>query len=161
MVPRRDDEAFATYPDYQVEFEQTSDRLWNDILRRHHLLPKDAPDLDAWIGPRFFKNDPEIVELFKGKYEFVSETQSKLKQGAAELWPNALFLPLVAALHQGYRVKSVDVPYRHPAEQTANEQDSEAFREKRRVQQENILKTTVHFIRYLEDSPNARIKPAS
>ena len=158
VVPRRDAEAFATYPDYQVKFEQDSNHLWNDILRRHHLMPEDAPDLDAWIGPRVFRNDPDIVALFEGKYKFVGETQSGLKQDAPELWPNALFLPLVAALKKGYRVVGADVPYRHPAEQTAMEQDSDAFRQKRVVQQENILKTTVHFVRLLEENPSARIE---
>ncbi|MBW3538311.1 hypothetical protein KY386_02345 [Candidatus Parcubacteria bacterium] len=160
VVPRRDDAAFATYPDYQANFEKTSNHVWNDILRRHNLLPADAPDIDAWIGPRFFRNDQEIVELFKGRYEFISETQSGLKQDAPELWPNALFLPLVSALHKGYRVRGVDVPYRHPTEQAANEKDSDVFRQKRATQQENILKTTIHFIRYLEENPNARIAQA-
>jgi hypothetical protein len=158
VVPRRDDESFATYPDYQVEFETTSNHLWNNILRRHGLLPEDAQDLDAWIGPRFFKNDPDIVKLFVDKYEFIYDVQSGLKKDAPELWPNALFLPIVAALKQGYRVVGVNVPYRHPAEQTAFEQDNDTFRQKRAYQQENILKTTVHFVRYLEENPASRIK---
>lgn len=160
VVPKRGAEAFATYPDYQVEFEMTSNHLWNDILKRHHLLLEDAEELDAWIGPRLFKNDPEVVDLFMGKYEYVSDIQSGLKKDAPELWPNAIFLPLVAALHKGYRVMSVDVPYRHPASQTANEQDSKTFRAKRAIQQENILKTTIHFIRHLEDSSRSRMTRA-
>lgn len=160
VVPRRDDEAFATYPEYQVKFEKASNHLWNDILKRHRLLPEDAEELDAWIGPRLFKNDPDIVDLFMGKYEYTSDVQSGLRRDAPELWPNAIFLPLVAALHKGYRVMSVDIPYRHPASQTANEQDSEAFRAKRATQQENILKTTIHFIRHLEDSSRSRMTRA-
>jgi hypothetical protein len=158
VIPGRNAEAFATYPEYQVDFETTSNILWNNILRRHDLLPEDAPDLDAWIGPRFFRNDPDIVRLFEDRYEFAADTLSGLKKDAPELWPNALFLPIVAALKSGYRVLGVDVPYRHPAQQTAFEQDSEEFRKKRAVQQENILKTTIHFIRLLEDNPHARIK---
>lgn len=160
VVPGRDKEALATYPAYQVEFETTSNRIWNNILRRHGLLPQDAPDLDAWIGPRLFRNDPEIAKLFETKYEYVADTQSGLKKDTPELWPNALFLPLVAALKQGYRVIGVDVPYRHPAEQTDLERDNEAFRQKRAFQQATILKTTVHFVRLLEDNPSARIKEA-
>lgn len=160
VVPTRDEDAFGTYPDYQADFEKTSNHLWNDILRRHDLLSDDAAEIDAWIGPRFFRNDPKIVQLFKEKYEFISDTQSGLKQDAPELWPNALFLPLVAALHKGYKVQGVDVPYRHPAEQTAIEQDSDVFRQKRATQQENILKTTIHFVRYLEENPHARIAQA-
>jgi hypothetical protein len=158
VIPRRDTDAFATYPEYQVEFETSSNHLWNGILRRHGLLPQDSPDLDAWIGPRLFRNDPNIVQLFESKYEFVSDAQSGLKKDAPELWPNALFLPIIAALKQGYRVVGVDIPYRHPREQTTFEQDNEAFRQKRAAQQENILKTSVHFMRLLEENPAARIK---
>jgi hypothetical protein len=158
VIPTRDDAAFATYPEYQADFETTSNHLWNNILRRHGLIPNDAPDLDVWIGPRFFRNDPNIVRLFEDRYEFVADTVSGLKKDAPELWPDALFIPIVAALKSGCRVMGVNVPYRHPAAQTAFEQNSEEFRQKRASQQENILKTTIHFIRLLEDSPGARIK---
>jgi hypothetical protein len=158
VVPTRDKKAFSTYPEYQVEFETTSNKIWNNILRRHNLLAPGAEDLDAWIGPRLFKNDPAIVRLFTDKYRFITEKQSGIEKEAPELWPNAIFLPIIAALKQGYRVQGVPVSYVHPSEQTNNERDSEEFREKRRRQQEVILKSTVHFVRHLEENPASRME---
>jgi glycosyltransferase involved in cell wall biosynthesis len=157
VVPRRNEEAFASYPDYQADFERESNRVWNDILRRHGLLVEDAPDLDAWIGPRIIRNDPKILEMFMHEREFVSEIQSGLKQDAPGLWPDALFLPLIEALYRGLKIVGVDVPYAHPKKQTANEQDSEEFRKKRAAQQENILKVTIFFIHYLENERRGRL----
>jgi hypothetical protein len=158
VLPCRNQEAFDTYPDFQVGFEQESNRLYNGLLRRFGLYPIDAPDLDAWFGPRFFKNSPEILELFTVDYQFVDEKVTGLDQQAPGLWANALFLPIVAALHQGHRVKSVPVEYRHPAEQTEFEMSNARFVDKRAFQQRAILFTVVHFIRYLQGVGNPRIQ---
>ncbi len=161
VVPERDAGAFASYPDFQVGFEQESNRLYNRLLRRFGLYPEDAPDLDAWFGPRFFKNTPEILELFTLNYEFVESEVTGLAQQTPGLWANALFLPIVAALHNGYTVKSVPVNYLHPATQTRQEQDSPQFVEKRAFQQRAILFTVVHFIRFLQGRGNPRIRQSS
>lgn len=134
-----------SYPDYQAEFETTSNTAWNGMLRRRGLLSENDPDLDGWSGPRIFRNDPEIVELFMDKYKYKSEHSAR-SQDETELWPNAIFLPIVAALDKGLRVKSVDVPYEHPAVQTANEVDSDAFRAKRARQKKVILAATRHLL---------------
>lgn len=157
VVPIRDQAAFDSYPDYQTGFEQESNRLFNSLLRRFDLYPKDAPDIDAWFGPRFFKNTPQMLELFTKNYEFTADKQTGLARKAPGLWANALFLPLVAALHEGYRIGGVPVDYRHPADQTALEQNSPAFEEKRSFQQKSILFTVVHFIRMLEGQGTPRL----
>lgn len=152
VVPRRDAEAFATYPDYQAEYEQESNKAWNGILRRHGLLTEDQPDIDAWIGPRIFPNTSEMLELFTRRYRFKGETMRGLKQDSPELWMNALFAPLVGALAAGKTVGVVDVPYRHPAQQTAQEiamEQSGGFADKRAFQQESLLVPTVHLARLL------------
>jgi glycosyltransferase involved in cell wall biosynthesis len=154
VIPSRDDEAFATYPDYQVGFEKESNFFWNKILRRHGLMDVDAPDLDAWIGPRIFKNQSELVDLFLNKYAFARDRGrtegKKLAKDSPDLWSNAIFLPVMAAMAKNYRVAGVNVPYRHPEAQTRNETDSPKFLEKREKQQRSILTTTVHFARLLE-----------
>ena len=161
VIPSRDTEAFNTYPDYQVGFEQESNRLFNRLLRRFGLYPEDAPDLDAWFGPRFFKNQPEILELFTINYEFVEQEVTGLDQQTPGLWANALFLPIVAALHKGYRVSSVPVNYRHPERQTLQEQGNAQFVEKRAFQQRAVLFTVVHFIRLLQGRGNPRLRENS
>jgi len=160
VVPSRDDTAFSTYPEYQANYEKDANRVWNGILRRNGLLAEDAPDIDAWIGPRIIKNDPDILAPFLDKYEFEGRGESHYDKINPELWPDALFLPLVASLYKGRRVQSVPVPYRHPAEQTASEQDSPAFQAKRKEQFRTILVSTTHFIDYLNGRPK-RLRPAA
>lgn len=150
VVPSRDDKAFRTYPDYQVEEEKGANRRWNATLRARGFLSEDSPDLDVWFGPKFFRNDPKIITLFLHRYEF-RERGLKLDEIIRpELWPNATFLPIVAALHHGFRVKSVPVPYMHPKEQTEIEVNNPEFVRKRDVQRKNVIGSTIHFIRMLE-----------
>ena len=158
VVPSRDDSSFATYPAYQAEFEKDSNAYWNGILRRHRVLPAEAEPLDAWIGPRFIKNDPELLQLFQARYEFAGERTSRLEKDSPELWSNAIFLPLIAALVKKYHVRSVPVPYVHPPQQTAFEQDSPQFEDKRAAQQRSILVTTIHYLRQLEGNPASRLQ---
>ena len=64
VVPKRDSEAWKTYPQYQAELEQHANKLWNAILKKRGFLSNEAEDLDVWFGPKFFKNDPELVKIF-------------------------------------------------------------------------------------------------
>lgn len=152
VIPSRDETAFKTYPDYQVKEEQRANRQWNGILRARGFLPNDSPDLDVWFGPKFFRNDPEIIKLFSEKYDFRKRELKIDKIVDPELWPNATFLPIVAALYRGFRVKSVPVPYLHPKEQTEIEVDNPIFVRKRGVQRKNIIVSTMHLIRMLESN---------
>ena len=157
IIPKRDEQAFKTYPSQQAAYEQKANKLWNEILKKHSLLSEDAEDLDVWIGPRFIKNDKEILQLFLDKYEFQKRDLKVDDIVEPELWPNALFLPIIAALKKGLRVKSVDVEYRHPTEQTQSEENNETFNRKRDIQLKNIIITTMHFIRMLENNPKSRL----
>lgn len=158
VIPKRDKDALATYPDYQIEYEVKANSLWNSILKSQGLLDPKSEDLDAWFGPRIIKNDPELLSLFMDKYEFTPRSGKINKILKPELWPNAIFLPVVAALKKGYRVASVTVPYKHPAEQTAQEQDSPEFNRKRQVQLRNIITTTINFIRLLNKDSKSKLK---
>lgn len=157
VIPKRDTNAFATYPDYQKSYELRANHLYNEILRKHNLLPPDADDLDVWFGPRLLKNDPEILKLFLDKYEFDKRNLKLDEIVDPELWPNAIFLPVVAALKRGFRVKSVPVQYTHPSEQTEIETDSEAFRRKRDIQYKNNIVSTMHLVRLIENNPKSRL----
>lgn len=157
VVPKRGIESFATYPDYQVHHEVMSNATFDRILREADLW-NDPSKLDTWIGPRFFPNDPAMLELFMDKYTYTDpESQQHPLKNNLELWPNALFLPVIAALHKGYRVAAPRIPYQHPFEQTASERDSEALRGKRAFQEDLILDASRRFIRYLNGDPSAGI----
>lgn len=151
IVPRRNRKLFKkTYPDYQFRFEQESNRIWNDLLKKYGLRSNDDPELDVWFGPKFFRNDAQIVSCFTDQYSFKADPNSNLnKTIQPELWANAVFFPVISALHKGYRVMDLEVPYKHPKEQTNAEQDNEEIRKKRKFQQKNIILASEFFIRML------------
>lgn len=148
-IPCRDDSAFATYPDYQVDDERESNRLFNDLLRAEGILLPGQESLDAWIGPRGWHRD--ITRLFLRKYRSTDPDANLVKP---EEYSNALFIPIIAALVEGERVLSVQVPYRHPEKQKAIEQDSPEFRAKRKYQQASILETTKEYLALLRGEPS-------
>lgn len=153
VVPKRDSEALRTYPDYQTESEQRANRLLNAILKKQGLLPEETEDLDVWFGPKFFKNDPEIVKIFLERYEFEKRNLKLDEIVRPEMWPNANFFPIINALARGYRVMSVTVPYRHPAEQARFEQDNDEYRRKREAAFRDITTSVIHLVRLLKKDP--------
>lgn len=140
IVPKRNKESFATYPAYQVKNERLANKKWNKMLKDRKLLPKEVEELDVYFGPKFFKNDPRLVKIFLRRYEFQNK---KLKQ---DIWSNAIIFPLISSLDAGYRLMSVDIPYRHPQKQTEVEKMSRIMKGKREIQYYTILLTTKLFI---------------
>lgn len=167
VVPKRGDASFSTYPNYQVRYENKANTLWNGILRSKRILPKESEDLDVWFGPRVFKNDLDLVGLFLKKYKFLKRDLKLDEVVDPELWPNAIFLPIVAALYKGFKVKGVEVPYIHSEEQTRIERNDPQFVRKRQIQLKNIIVSTIHYIRMLEESEDptrmrkSRLVPAT
>jgi len=159
VVPKRDEASFLTYPDYQVKWEKRANNLWNKILKKRGLMPQESEDLDVWFGPKFFRNDPAILDIFLTKYQ-LAKSGPKLNLYKAvnpEDWANSTFLPIITALKEGYKVKSVIVPYRHPPEQTKLEQNSDSFLKKRVLQFESIIFSTIELIKFLENNPKSLI----
>ena len=132
-------------------------KQWNEILKDSYLLGESDKDLDVWFGPRFFRNDPKILDLFTRKYELKNPTitgQDEYKHVNVGKYSNATFFPL-AALAQGRKVSSVGVPYVHPKEQTKQElgENREEFMKKREAQQEGIVAEAKLFIEFIEGKP--------
>jgi hypothetical protein len=153
VIPKRSKKEFEeTYPDYQVKYEMDSNRLWNGMLRKFGILGHNQEDLDVWFGPRIFRNTPEITQIFLTKYKYdkdrdaTGSSQEVYKPGR---YSNATFFPIISALFDKLRVISVEVPYRHPSEQTKIEKDNDEFRKKRADQQREIIRTCSDFCRML------------
>lgn len=151
VIPKRTEEGFATYPDYQVKYEKMMNTKWNKLIKKYGLLSKEDEELDVCLGPRFFRNDLKLVSLFLARYEFDKESPQFLKDIKPEDWSNATFLPIAAALYEGYKVKSVIVPYHHPPEQTMLEKDDKQFRKKRVYQLKSIIATTSEFLKLVSN----------
>lgn len=154
VIFKRDEESWKTLPTEQAAAEQRSIRVWNKMLRDHGLLDKNDEDLDAWFGPRLI--NPKIINLFIKRYKF--NKRLKDDQNAYNLdellvpdeWVNSLFFPIIAALQNKLRVRSVTVPYKHPLEQTKSEIGTQKFIDRRRKQYVNIIALTIHYIRMMQ-----------
>ncbi len=157
VILQRDEESFLTYPKLQREQEQKSNKKYNDILRSRGLLKGSDPDLDFWFGQRIFANTPQLRELFQTTYQYDKGNTAIDKTVNVEMYSNIQFFPIVAALHQRLRIKSVLVPYQHPKIQTAFEEGNSTFDIKRHTQRRTIITEFVNFIRYLEKSDKSRI----
>jgi glycosyltransferase involved in cell wall biosynthesis len=157
VVPKRNEESFSTYPKYQVEQEQKANKLYNQILRSRGLLKENDPDLDFWIGARFIANKPHVTDLFKKTYQYRKDNTTLDKRLNVDMYSNPLFFPIVEALYKGLRVKSIEVPYKHPQAQTAFEDKNPSFDRRRGTQKRTIVAELVNFIRYLENSPKTRL----
>ncbi|MBI2329968.1 hypothetical protein HYU94_01110 [Candidatus Daviesbacteria bacterium] len=144
VIPLRGAESFSTYPDFQADIEQESNRLWNALLKAEGIIPYEHPGFDNWFGPRGWHKD--ITGLFIKKYK---STDPDVKLIKPEEYGNALHFPVITALIEGKRVISVQVPFRYPEIQKAIEEDSLEFRAKRKYQQESILETTKEFLALL------------
>jgi len=156
VVPKREKSSFPTYPAAQVNFEQKGNRIFNKLLRENGLLKKEDLDFDIFFGPKAFKNDPRILGLFLRKYRYTRK--GGLDDNIdPELWPNTIVLPIIAALHEGYRVASVEIPYRHPQEQTGSEEGLLQFSKKRLMQYKNFIITTVHYLKLLNNDPDSNL----
>lgn len=140
VIPARDKKAFNTYPTYQAKIEKKANQIWNNILRKHQILPAKSADLDIWFGPKCFKNDPKLIGIFLKKYHFKEKVQK------LDLWSGAIVLPIISALKQGYRVVSININYQHPRKQTAIEENSNLMKKKRQLQYHSILSTTNQFL---------------
>nr|MBI5455633.1 glycosyltransferase [Candidatus Levybacteria bacterium] len=156
----RNQAAFDTYPPVQAEFEQKSNKLANDILREHGLLPQDSPDLDWWMGARMIRNDPEVLGLFQEKYDFRKFNSAIDNTINLELWPNSLYIPVIAALAKGLKVVSVPVNYVHPEIQTKSETGVQAFGRKREIQFKGIIIAMIEEVRRIELESGKSSKPS-
>lgn len=160
VLPTRSSQSFSTYPQHQVEQEQKANALYNKILRSHGLLKENGPDLDFWFGPKFLANKPEVTELFKKIYQFKKGITAIDAKVNVEMYSNPLLFPVVTALHKGLRVKSIEVPYRHPQAQTTFEEGNPSFDMRRDRQRRTITTELIHFIRHLENSSKSRLSKA-
>ena len=152
VIPSRDRNAFDTYPDFQAEYEQKANQIFNRLLSVRGLISPDE-NFDTWFGPRIFKNTPELLELFSRRYVFAKNGKPAQEVIDPEKWPNALFLPLVNGFNEGFRIVTEEVEYNHPAEQTRAESDDDLMRIKRHEQFVSILTATVNLMRLWDSNP--------
>jgi hypothetical protein len=163
VVPKRQDELFkSSYPRYMYDSEVEGNSIYNEALRSNGILPKDEKDLDIFFGPRAFRNEKDIVSLFKKRYKFIGESiLGKLYD--SDSYSNVLYFPIVNALKKKMRVMSVEVPFTYPQIQKENEDvgAKSVFIEKRSLQRVSILIDLMHFLSFMRKGKNAKIRNAN
>ena len=114
IVPKRS--CMNSYPLEQEYAESMGN------LAVEYLIGKE---LDLWFGPRVFNEQSAQIFLdYQGEY--------------GDKW-DSIFIPVLRAMAQGLRVKSVSVDYQHPPEQTVEETGNLDFLIKRLDQLQNLI----------------------
>lgn len=114
VIPRRT--SLSSYPTAQ-QYAEAFGNLFFKQLTGH--------DLDLWFGPRVWHRDITNVFLdYTGTY--------------GDLW-DSLHLPVLQAILEGKRVKSVDINYTHPPEQKQLEEHNVSYTKKRLAQMNNLI----------------------
>ncbi|MDO8269289.1 MAG: hypothetical protein Q7T54_01295 [Candidatus Levybacteria bacterium] len=162
VIPKRENSLFQkSYPKYMYESEIEGNLLYNEALRSYGLLSAQHEGFDTFFGARVFANDHVMLKKIFSKYDghpFNGILTSRLFD--LEEYSNGQFFPIVKALFQGYRVKSVTVPFVYPEKQKENEEkgEREQFILKRRYQRLTIIVELMHFLGYLEHKKTRKIK---
>lgn len=114
VVPSRG--PLDSYPTSQRHAENFGNDFFKELTGRA---------LDMWSGPRTFSRECAPYFLnYNGQY--------------GDLW-DAIFIPVIDAIHDGKRVISVDIEYKHPKEQTETEEGNVEFTFKRLKQLDNLM----------------------
>ena len=161
VIPKRKESLFIeTYPKYMYESEKEGNQTFNEELKSHKLISPDD-EFDIFFGPKVFLNDTKIVSLFMKQYTFNVDHMSFPKwYFDAEELSNTNFFPAVSALRKGYKVISVEVPFKYPYIQKLNEEGKNRhfFEEKRKMQRIAITIELLHFVSYLENYKGVRVR---
>ena len=162
VVPNRKEALFkSTYPYYQYESESEGNRMYNEELRSHALIPVVQSDLDMFFGPRVFSTKKSVISLFMKSYHFtIAHMTFPHWYFDVESFSNTLYFPVIMALKKKMRITGVEVPFRYPELQKHNEErgERELFLEKRKAQRISIIVELLHFIAFLENYRAIRIK---
>ena len=161
VIPKRNEKLFKeTYPNYMYESEIEGNETFNEELKSHKLInPHES--FDMFFGPRVFKNDKKILAIFMKEYIFKVDHLAFPKwYFDAEELSNTNFFPAVAALRKGYKVISVEVPFKYPHIQKLNEEGKNRhfFEDKRKMQRIAITIELLHFVSFLENYKGVRVR---
>lgn len=153
VVAKRNEKLFQqSFPDYMYYLETEGNRLYNKQLKLHQLLSNQDNELDMFFGPRAFANTSKNLKLFTRNYlKFVKNIPQE-EFFDPEKYSNTIFFPIVAALKDGLRVISVEIPFTYPEFQKINESigAKDFFVEKRRNQKLGMLLELKYLLKYLK-----------
>lgn len=153
VVPDRGGAGIQNYPETQKKAEARGNLLANSMMKERGIMTA-GNYLDWWVGVRFIKNSPEVLDDYLHKKEMKGENKL-FKISRPGDWSDAMFTPLVDSLRKyKEKVKSVPISYSHPLEMTEIEEKDPAFDRKRAVQLRSIVTNLAEKVRDVEDDEN-------
>jgi len=154
VVAAREPHLFEqTYPDFQFASETWANKWYNKIAHMVGALPEDSA-FDWFFGVKAFKNDPTIVRMFMSQYTFDDPLFAASRNMDPDRYSNFDFFPILAAVKNGKRVASVEIPFQYPINQKQLEETlAPQFVEKRRMQRQSILAEFVQYARLITNNP--------
>lgn len=159
VCPKREQKHFkSSYPDYMYEFETEGIKIYNEALFAHGLLTSETADMDNFFGPRIFRNEKQIVNLFLSRYIFrTSKYVLDSKLMGPDEHSNVQAFPIIQALKKHMKVVSVEIPFVYPRLQKENEEAAaqDTFVEKRKLQRLSLLVDLFHFLSFLDKNKNS------
>ncbi|HWY80289.1 MAG TPA: hypothetical protein VNW29_08075 [Candidatus Sulfotelmatobacter sp.] len=160
VVPARVASLFEkTYPQYMYDSEIEGNGVYNEALRTNNIMTKTMPAFDWLFGPRAFRNDKEIVALFKKIYTFKGISLLE-KLYTPDEFSNVQYFSVINALRKKLRVIGVEVPFKYPGLQKENEEigAKEIFIQKRKLQRVGLLIDLMHFLSFLDKKKGSDIQ---
>lgn len=162
VVPKRDPKFFEqSYPPYMRESELRVNKTYDWLMQRAGLMKKDE-SFDWFFGPVVFKNAPEIAVLFLKMYDLSNNITSRIgAQSNPDIHSGSHYFPIIEALFRGFRVVSVEIPFKYPPTQKANEMSEEAgnsFQNKRSLDAAAYRLEAIHFLAFLKKDPRSKIR---
>ena len=168
VIYDRGEKGMASYNKEQTDWEIRNNQTLDAILVAEGLKPKRSVVLDMTSGPRAIRNEPKITNLFMQVYQFGKVTDESRARAVEmhkrinpERWSNSLFLPVIAAFHKGYRVASQPITYVHRRSMNESEKGNKEMIEKRKMQFDDVIQNSIHFIHYLKGREISRISPVN
>lgn len=158
LIPSRQNDLFGqTYPSFQYESESAINRELNRLLAEHGFKMKDG-EIDFTFGPRILLNKPNVIQLFLGRPDLkMTASDMPVTPFGPEEYSNTSTFPIILALKKGFKVQTLEMPFRYPSLQKQNENTGERklFVEKRQAQHKTILLELTAFLAYLEKTPGS------
>jgi len=132
IVPGRSPSSFETLPLFQQQTESAGNAAFMRLLRTRW---GKIDDLDVFFGPRLFRR--HVWPIFMQRHR-LRRNDPGIIQLRPETYSDAIFFPIAYTLKAGFKVRSVEVTYKHPSIQTAAETGNKEYEQKRIMQRDQI-----------------------
>jgi len=152
---RREPEFRDSYPPYAYRAEQRTKKKLNEVVRLAGLRSGTDPDIDFYSGFDVYRNDEDVLSITRRRYKYVGRKGIySSEREALDGWFHSQVAAIIEAMAKGFRVSSVEIPFKYDEKQRLNEEHDaniEVFEEKRLRQVRVAVLPAIQLIRYLSN----------